>query len=202
MFSCCWNIWMGTERHGQRNWPLGPCTVMSSHAVSLRNLLVVFCGRNFKKKIVVASGRGWWRRIRKEIEERERKRLVGSRSTTGYVLISMKSSTDRRTYTHTVGGFQVCRSARFQFQMRPDRLGCVAFVCLSVCKMGEEGSKISNERGWRLQMFLRLYFHHSDNQTHLLSQIYLNGFDEDPKAFSLFFSSSSYSVVVCLLPMT
>ena len=99
----------------------------------------------------------------------------------------MKSSTDRRTYTHTVGGFQVCRSARFQFQMRPDRLGCVAFVCLSVCKMGEEGSKISNERGWRLQMFLRLYFHHSDNQTHLLSQIYLNGFDEDPKAFSFFF---------------
>lgn len=193
---------MGTERHGQRNWPLGPCTVMSSHAVSLRNLLVVFCGRNFKKKIVVASGRGWWRRIRRQIEERERKRLVGSRSTTGYVLISMKSSTDRRTYTHTVGGFQVCRSARFQFQMRPDRLGCVAFVCLSVCKMGEEGSKISNERRWRLQMFLRLYFHHSDNQTHLLSPIYLNGFDEDPKAFSLFFSSSSYSVVVCLLPMT
>ena len=50
----------------------------------------------------------------------------------------MKSSTDRRTYTHTVGGFQVCRSARFQFQMRPDRLGCVAFVCLSVCKWGKK----------------------------------------------------------------
>ena len=54
---------MGTERHGQRNWPLGPCTVMSSHAVSLRNLLVVFCGRNFKKKKV------WWQVVVDDEEE-------------------------------------------------------------------------------------------------------------------------------------
>jgi hypothetical protein len=63
--------------------------------------------------------------------ERERKRLVGSRSTTGYVLISMKSSTDRRTYTHTVGGFQVCRSVNFKCGLTVSVV-LRLFVCLFV----------------------------------------------------------------------